>query len=414
MTKPVHFIKKVCGKPAQGNIGPAERCGALAPGATRGKQHLTSIAYISCLLATPLLAQGASIGGGNCNSGSLNGTYSVSITGRQVTATSAGPATYSNVFQANGSATFDGLSKVTISVTADTNQAAASPLSWSGTYSVEANCAGVVNIAAGGSATLNLVLYDGGVDFLVSGNDASYTYSGSGIAQPTGCAASTFSGVYSLTGTGFTLGANAVTGAEGGTGLLQFDGIGDVTVNMTLWTVGATPSALTLTGSYTISSSCLGSATLTDSSANTYVMSFSIYNAKASTTAFYAMLAQSSKFIFAGSGRALFGQPAATAQGGPENTRGTYSLSRARASPKGGNEHEIRVPGVFVVTRLPARAGAEPDWRRELQLFKPDWNVRAHPQRAGDLGERGVLRIVSGSWHGDLRRPKQRHLHGNR
>jgi len=49
-------------------------------------------------------------------------------------------------------------------------------------------------------------------------------------------------------------------------------------------------------------------------------MSFSIYNAKASTTAFYAMLAQSSKFIFAGSGRALFGQPAATAQGGPENT----------------------------------------------------------------------------------------------
>jgi len=274
---------------------------------TRMKRLAASMVYISCLLATPLLAQTTTIGGGACNSGSLNGTYSLSITGRQVT------GTYSNVFQANGSATFDGLSKVAINLTADTNQAVTTSLTWSGTYSVQANCAGLMNIAMGESATLNLSIYDGGVDFLVSGSDASYTYSGSGITQPTGCAVSTFSGVYTLTGTGFALNAGAISGAEDGTGLLQFDGQGNVTVNITMSSLGAASNALTLTGSYTVSSSCLGSATLTDASANAYVMSFSIYNANAGTTAFYAMLAQSSKFLIAGSGHAIFGQPTADA-----------------------------------------------------------------------------------------------------
>jgi hypothetical protein len=42
-------------------------------------------------------------------------------------------------------------------------------------------------------------------------------------------------------------------------------------------------------------------------------MSFSLYNTTVSTAAFYAMLAQSSKFLIAGSGHAIFGQPATQA-----------------------------------------------------------------------------------------------------
>jgi len=279
-----------------------------------------SIACLSCLLAAPLWAQTPSIGGGVCNSGSLNGIYSVSITGRQVTAASSGSATFAGVFQANGSATFDGLSKVTIALTADTNQAASSALAWSGTYSVQANCAGVMTISTGGSATLNLALYDSGVDFLVSGSDATYTYSGSGLTQPAGCSLSTLSGVYSLTGTGFTLNATAVSGAENGTGLLQFDGQGHVTVNLTTSLAGAPSAPLTLTGTYTVSSACLGSAALTDTASNAYVMSLSIYNMNVASTAFYAMLSESSKFLIAGSGHALYGQPAASAaRGGPNS-----------------------------------------------------------------------------------------------
>ena len=128
---------------------------------------------LSCLLAAPLLAQ-TQIGGGTCSSSALTGAYAFTLTGRQVT--SAG--TFSNVLQGNGAATFDGQSVVTIKVTVDTLQSVATPLNWTGTYSVQANCSGVVTITSGGSVTLNLAIYNQGVDFLVTGSDAIYNYSG--------------------------------------------------------------------------------------------------------------------------------------------------------------------------------------------------------------------------------------------
>ena len=72
-----------------------------------------------CLLAWPLLAQNVRIGGGTCNSSTLNGNYALSLTGRQVTSAGA----FTNVSQTMGSATFDGQSTVKISLAADTLQA---------------------------------------------------------------------------------------------------------------------------------------------------------------------------------------------------------------------------------------------------------------------------------------------------
>src|SRR5208337_3863940 len=195
-------------------------------------RSIASLFLVSCLLAAPLLAQ-TTIGGGTCNSASLNGVYDVSITSRQVSAT----GTFTGVFQSTGLATFDGLSAVTISLTSNTGQVVGTALTWSGAYSVQANCAGVINITSGGSATLNVALYDQGNNFLLSGSDAAnYVYSGSGVTQPaaaapagTGCSASTFSGVYTFNGTGFALTGTAVSGAENGSGLLEFDGVSKVT-----------------------------------------------------------------------------------------------------------------------------------------------------------------------------------------
>jgi len=277
------------------------------------KRRTASLFSMSCLLAAPLLAQ-TTIGGGTCNSSSLSGIYAVSITARQVTAS----GTFTGVLQSNGSANFDGLSAVAITLVANTGQAVANAVTWSGTYSVQANCAGVINITKGGSATLNVAVYRVGLnpitfDFLLSGSDANYTYSGTGNNQPSGCSASTFSGVYTFNSTGFSLNGTAVSGVENGSGLLQFDGVSAVTVNVTLSASGAALSALTLTGSYTISSNCLGSATLTDASGNSYVMSFSIYNSSVANAAAYVGLARSSKFLVTGNAHAVYGQPAASA-----------------------------------------------------------------------------------------------------
>jgi hypothetical protein len=75
---------------------------------------------------------------------------------------------------------------------------------------------------------------------------------------------------------------------------------------------GATAAALTLTGSYSISSNCLGSATLTDASGNSYAMSISIYNSSVANGAAYVGLARSSKFLVTGNANATYGQPAAS------------------------------------------------------------------------------------------------------
>lgn len=260
-------------------------------------------------LAAPLIAQ-TQIGGGTCSSATLSGIYAFSLTGRQVTSS----GNFTNVFQANGSANFDGLSMVTVTLTAGTIKAVGSPLTWSGTYSIQSNCVGVVNITSGGSVTLNLVLYDTGTDFLVTGSDATYSYSGTGNTQPTGCTAGTFIGVYTFNGTGYALSGGAVAGVGDGVGLLQFDGQSNLTVNVSLASSGKAASPATLTGTYSVSSNCLGSATLTDSSANSYVMSFSVSSAtKANSAALYTTLAQNGKLLLSGAAHAIYGQPMANA-----------------------------------------------------------------------------------------------------
>jgi hypothetical protein len=279
-------------------------------------RSIASVFFMSILLAAPLLAQ-TTIGGGACSSATLDGVYDVAITSRQVSSS----GTFTGVFQSTGLATFDGLSAVTISLTSNTGQVVGTALTWSGSYSVQADCAGVINVTSGGSATLNVAVYNQGNDFLLSGSDAAnYIYSGSGVTQPAtatpagaGCSASTFSGVYTFNGTGFALTGTAVSGAENGSGLLQFDGVSKVTVNVSMSALGAAPSALTLTGTYSISSNCLGLATLTDVSGNSYEMNFSIYNTSAANGAASLGLAQVSKFLVTGNAHFVYTQPAGSA-----------------------------------------------------------------------------------------------------
>jgi hypothetical protein len=270
--------------------------------------HNAVLFTLSCLLAAPLVAQ-PEIGGNACSSATLSGTYAFSLTGRQVTST----GNFSNVFQGNGSATFDGLSKVTVALTTATLQSVGTPLTWSGTYTMQSNCFGTITITSGGSATLNLVSYDGGTDFLVTGNDATYSYSGTGDTQPTGCSAATFSGAYMFTATGYSLSSGAVNGVANATGLLQFDGVSNVTVNATLSELGTTAAGSALTGSYSVSSTCVGSATLTNSKGSSFVMSFSVTNATDVTASgFYVTLASGGAVLFSGSGHPVYGQPTAT------------------------------------------------------------------------------------------------------
>jgi len=255
---------------------------------------------LCCLPAAPLLAQPA-IGGNTCSSATLSGTvpYAFSLTGRQVTSS----GTFLNVFQGNGVATFNGLSKVTMTLTAGTLQSVET-VNWAGTYTMQANCAGVITITTGGSATLNILSYDEGNSFLVTGTDATYSYSGSGSSQPSSCSTSTLAGVYTFNATGYILSNSSISASASASGLLQFDGQGNITANL---------STGNLTGTYSMSSNCLGSGTLSSSSSTGYVMNFSVTSANStSTTELDVTLAQSGKLLLSGSAHAIYGQPTAT------------------------------------------------------------------------------------------------------
>ena len=270
------------------------------------------------LLAAPLLAQ-TQIGGGTCNSSSLSGAYSVSITGRQVSAAGV----FTNMFQANGSASFDGLNKVTFSMTSNTLQAVGTPTTWTGTYSMQANCAGVITITTGGTITLNLVTYNQGNAFLVTGSDATYSYAGSGGNLPSGCSSSLLTGPYVYNGTGAGFSGSTVNGVVDGAGMLQFDGQGKVTANLNMSSGGTSNSSLTASGTYTVTANCLGTGTLTDSTGNSYVLTMSATAGNTTaTTDLTVSLAQASKFMITGGAHTVTGNTCSNS-----TMNGTYSLT---------------------------------------------------------------------------------------
>jgi hypothetical protein len=269
-----------------------------------------TICPLLLIVTAPLIAQ-TKIGGGACNSSSLNGAYTFTLSGRQVATSGA----FTGVFQANGSATFDGTNKATLTMNSATVQSAGTPLIYSGTYSVQSNCAGAVNISAGNSVTFNLLIYNQGKSFLITGTDASYVYSGGGSNQPTTCMASLLSGVYVFSSTGFTLTSGAINGALAAGGLLQFDGKNALTVNFTYVSRGQSPMVLALSGTYSISGGCSGTGTLTDLLGNSYSLAFAVSGGSAvSTTAIDMILSQTNKLLFTGSAHAVYGQPTASIQ----------------------------------------------------------------------------------------------------
>src|SRR5580704_9107610 len=145
-----------------------------APGEPRTHMKLRYIMLLPilfCLEGPAALAQ-PTIAANSCTSSTLSGTYETILSGRQVT--SAGVTT--KLFQAVGTAAFDGLNKVTFTLTANTvttSQSFGTPLVYSGTYSLQSNCLGAISITTGDTATFTLEAYAQGGSFAIIGSDAT-------------------------------------------------------------------------------------------------------------------------------------------------------------------------------------------------------------------------------------------------
>lgn len=232
--------------------------------------RIVCLLSLSCLLVAPAVAQNQ-IGGGSCSAATLNGTYALTLSGRGISAAGA----FAGTFQAVGTATFDGKSVATFSGIVNTNEIAGKQFSSSGSYAIASNCYGPINFALGSTATYTLVVWGGGNSFAVTGSDDTYIYSGSGsIVYPAVCATATLSGTYGFSASGSTLSGTTQTGSADEAGVFEFDGQGKVTASYTQSSGGTTATPITASGTYSVTSACLASATLLDSNGRTNMLNF--------------------------------------------------------------------------------------------------------------------------------------------
>lgn len=241
------------------------------------------------------------IGGGICSSASLSGAYSLTLTGRDFSSS----AVFTKISHGIGTATFDGQNKVTFSLTTNTNATAGVPQTLSGTYSLQANCSGSLTITTGDTASFTLEAFNNPTqslsrNFLIAGQDGTYSFNGNGGLLPASCSTAQLSGTFAFNATSFALSSGAVSGVGNISGLLTFDGKSGVTTNW--YAASSTTTNDTGTGQYSVAQGCTGTASVTDAAGNTFSLSFTLTSA---TGANFLLTGASPALMFTGSGRSL-------------------------------------------------------------------------------------------------------------
>jgi uncharacterized protein (TIGR03437 family) len=312
----------------------------------------TAIVFsFSCLLAGPVLAQ--TITGGSCNASNLSGTYSLTLSGRAISLAGS----FAGSLQGNGTATFDGVSNVTMTGTVNTNLASGKTFTYSGTYTVPSNCYGTITLTTGSTATFALVVWSSGSQYDITGSDATYVYSGSGsnIQPQGGCATATLSGAYTYDASGPTLQGTAENGADDESGVLQFDGLGNVTASYTITSSGIASAAITSTGTYSVTSGCLATATLTDSTNKTNTLNLTVMGAYGQNA---NLIEANSQFIRDGQAHSAFlnpmqsiGNVASYAVGGtpPGSVFALYGINLATKTATAAN---VPLPDTLATTTV--------------------------------------------------------------
>ena len=260
------------------------------------KVHHGLMAFLPFLLAMPVLAQ-PQIGGGTCSSATLSGTYSATLTGRDLSSAVA----FSSSTQGIGSVVFDGLSKVTFTLTTNTVKAFGIPQTLSGTYSLQANCVGVLTLSSGDNASFTLEAYNLGRAYLLTGQDGVYSLTANGSVLPATCPASVTAGSYVVNGNGFGLSSAAISSTFNLLGMIQFSGTNTIAVNINLAS-SAGAKTISATGTYTLSSNCTATANVTDASGITYSLVFQFTAANGNNFVFSSASVQS---IYTATGRVL-------------------------------------------------------------------------------------------------------------
>ena len=202
-----------------------------------------------------------------CSNATLIGNYGFTITGVD----SSGSLSASV-----GQITADGSGNITGVFTNSTAGVITSNIPETGTYSVKTTCAGTATLTpSGGTATtFSLVLVSNGAQVEMTETKAGSSQYGYALAQGKAtCTNAGIKNVFGFRGGGYTssLAPNAWTGQ------VKMNGLGVVAGNESA-SFGGTIESFSLTGTYSVSSNCTGTASFKGSNGNVSNTYFVIVN----------------------------------------------------------------------------------------------------------------------------------------
>lgn len=206
------------------------------------------------------------IGGGSCTTSMVNGSYFYILAGTVSSGGADVPYAELGELVAEGSGNVSGQSFTNVNGHAET-------YTLTGTYSVQANCTGSITLRVNSQLTnaLTFQVINNAQAMLVAISNGGEVVTGKAYRLTAGsgtpqCGNGSLSGVYGYVLTGA---AAAVSGGSyfySDTGQMAADGKGNLT-SSSVSNVGGTFSNISATGTYSITSQCEGTATITTPSA---------------------------------------------------------------------------------------------------------------------------------------------------
>lgn len=234
----------------------------------RNQRYLAPLLFIALTAVSAFGAPGNApqIGGASCTTSMINGTYFYVLTGTVSSGSPNVPYAELGQFVANGSGSLSGSSSSNLNGQKQTN-------SLTGTYSVQANCSGSMTLTLNSSTTTALtfqLINNAQGMILAMTNDGDIVtgkaYRTSAASGSPACGLGSLSGTYGYSLTGYTT-ASGTSYLYSDSGQIISDGNGNLTAT-SVTNLGGAFSNTTGSGTYSITSQCSGTATITNESGN--------------------------------------------------------------------------------------------------------------------------------------------------
>jgi hypothetical protein len=244
------------------DASPGLKTSPVTPNQKKKEDEMSARKHAFALLLGLCLSVYASA---TCTNATLVGNYGFTITG----VNSSGSLT-----AAVGQLTADGKGKFTGIETVSVAGVISSNVALTGTYAVKTNCIGTATITSGGTAHFSVVVVSNGGQFEATRTDKGTSDYGYALAQ--GNATCTNAGIkntFGFRGGGY----NSSLAPYAYAGQVKLNGLGGITGSESA-SFGGTIETFALTGTYSVSSNCTGTATFKGSTGNLAHTYFVIVN----------------------------------------------------------------------------------------------------------------------------------------